>query len=208
MQPEVVVNYVAVVVCTIVLIPVGYLWFGPIFGARWARHMGFEEMEPPSGGERAKKIGLHTLGSVLIAFVLVHSIAVWQPSAWGGGENQAAWIYRLNGAIWTWIGFFVPMQLTKVAWEDKGWGLVAGCDQRRLRPGAAPDFRDDPGLVDVEKGGGGLTELARPEPENHSAGSIWRTPPDTIRSLLQLRVGAAPARRSRGPAGAPGCRRR
>ncbi|GEM_PF-502080 len=164
MQPEVVVNYVAVVVCTIVLIPVGYLWFGPIFGARWARHMGFEEMEPPSGGEMAKKIGRHTLGSFLIAFVLVHSIAVWQPSAWGVGENQTAWIYGLNGAIWTWIGFFVPMQLTKVAWEDKGWGLVAGCDQRRLRPGAAPDFRDDPGLLDVEKRVGGLTELARPEP--------------------------------------------
>ena len=125
MQPEITINFLAVVVCAAAAIPVGYLWFGPIFGSRWARHMGFEDMEPPGGGAMAKSIGLHAFGSLLIAFVLAHSIVVWQPATWGVGENQAAWVYGLNGAIWTWLGFFVPLQITRVAWEMKRWGLVA-----------------------------------------------------------------------------------
>ena len=85
MQPEIAINFLAVVVCVIVAIPVGYLWFGPIFGSIWARHMGFEDMEPPGGGAMAKSVGLHTFGSLLIAFVLAHSIAVWQPFDLGCG---------------------------------------------------------------------------------------------------------------------------
>ena len=34
-------------------------------------------------------------------------------------------MYGLNAAVWTWIGFFVPLQIGRVAWEKRGWGLVA-----------------------------------------------------------------------------------
>lgn len=84
--------------------------------------MGFEDTEQSSGGALAKSIGLHTFGSLLIAFVLVHSILVWQPETWEMGENQAMWVYGLIGAIWTWGGFCIPLQITPFAWEIKGRG--------------------------------------------------------------------------------------
>ena len=31
----------------------------------------------------------------------------------------------MNGALFTWVGFFLPLQIGRVAWEQKGWGLVA-----------------------------------------------------------------------------------
>ena len=88
MQPEFSINFLAVLVCVVVAMPVGFLWFGPLFGKAWAKHMGFEDMEPPGGGAMAKSMGLYALGSLLIAFVLAHSIIVWQPQTWGAGENQ------------------------------------------------------------------------------------------------------------------------
>ena len=83
----------------------------------------------------AKSMALHALGSFLIAFVLAHSIVIWQPSTWGVGDDQAAWVYGLNGAAFTWLGFFLPIQIGRVAWEMKTWGLVAinaGFDLTRL----------------------------------------------------------------------------
>jgi len=41
------------------------------------------------------------------------------------GPDMPGWAYALNGAIWTWLGFFLPLQMGRVAWEQKGWGLVA-----------------------------------------------------------------------------------
>ena len=125
MQPEIAVNYLAVIVCVVAGMPVGFLWFGPLFGKAWAKHMGMEEMEKPGGGAMAKSLTLYALGSLLIAWVLAHSILVWQPSTWNAGEDAAAWVYGVNGAVWTWLGFFLPLQMGRVAWEQKGWGLVA-----------------------------------------------------------------------------------
>ena len=124
MQPEIAINHLAVIVCVIASMPVGYLWFGPLFGTAWARHMGMEDMEPPGGGAMAKSLGLNALGSLLIAFVLAHSIQVWMPSTWGVGENAAPHVYGFHGAIWTWLGFFFPLQIGRVAWEGRRWGLV------------------------------------------------------------------------------------
>ena len=57
--------------------------------------------------------------------MLAHSIAVWRPSTWNAGVDATLWVYGVNAAFWTWIGFFLPLQMGRVAWEQKGWGLVA-----------------------------------------------------------------------------------
>ncbi|MEC8992355.1 MAG: hypothetical protein VX656_14015 [Candidatus Latescibacterota bacterium] len=33
-------------------------------------------------------------------------------------------VYALNSALWTWLGFFLPLQIERVAWEQRKWGLV------------------------------------------------------------------------------------
>jgi Protein of unknown function (DUF1761) len=123
MMPTITVNYLAVLACAIAAMPVGFLWFGPLFGKAWARHMGFGDMQP--GGSMAKAMTIFFVGNLLIAFVLAHSVEVWQASSWGLSPDRAAWIYGLNAAVWTWLGFFLPVQMGRVAWEMKRWGLVA-----------------------------------------------------------------------------------
>lgn len=123
-MPEITINYLAVIVCVVVAMPLGFLWFGPLFGKPWARHMGMEEMAQPGGAQMAKSMALFAIGSFLIAFVLAHSIEVWQPSTWNYGPDGSPASYALGAAIWTWVGFFVPLQIGRVAWEQKSWGLV------------------------------------------------------------------------------------
>jgi hypothetical protein len=52
MMPTITVTYLAVLACAIAAMPVGFLWFGPLFGKAWARHMGFGDMQP--GGEHGE----------------------------------------------------------------------------------------------------------------------------------------------------------
>ncbi|MDH3269678.1 MAG: DUF1761 domain-containing protein [Gemmatimonadota bacterium] len=135
MEPVMNVNYLAIAACVVVAMPVGFLWFGPLFGSSWAKHMGMESMEQPDGAAMGKSMGLFALGNLLIAFVFFHTLEVWRPSVWGLGEDQPAYAYALYSALFTWAGFFVPMQLGRIAWEQKRWGLVginAGFDLVRL----------------------------------------------------------------------------
>jgi hypothetical protein len=135
MQPDITINYLAVAACVLVAMPVGFLWFGPLFGQTWAAYMGMRNMKAPDAAAIAKSMAIYAFGSLLTAFVLAHSIDVWRPSAWRIGTDAAPWIYGVNAALWTWLGFFLPVQMGRVAWEQKEWGLVminAGFDVTRL----------------------------------------------------------------------------
>ena len=70
MQPEIAINYLAVALCVLVALPVGFVWFGPLFGKPWAKEMGMEDMEPPGGAAMGKSMVIYALGSLLIAWVL------------------------------------------------------------------------------------------------------------------------------------------
>lgn len=124
MEPNIQINVLAVLACVVACMPVGYAWFGPLFGKAWAKHMGMEDMPEPSGAQMGKSLGIFAFGNLLIAWVLAHSIEAWQPTTWGAEADQAAYIYALNAAIWTWLGFFLPLQMGRVAWEGRKWGLV------------------------------------------------------------------------------------
>ncbi len=135
MLPEININYIAIIVCVVVGMPVGFLWYGPLFGKAWARHVGLENMEKPSEPAMLKSMALYAFGSLLIAFVLAHSVEVWRPSSWKAGDDLAPWEYGWPSAFFTWVGFFLPIQMGRVAWEQKSWGLVAinaGFDLVRL----------------------------------------------------------------------------
>ena len=134
MMPAMSINYLAVLVCAVVAMPVGFLWFGPLFGKTWARHMGFANMQDNSGS-MGQAMAIFFVSNLLIAFVLAHAIEAWQASSWGLAPDAAPWIYAVNAGFFNWLGFFLPLQMNRVAWEMKSWGLVlinASFDLTRL----------------------------------------------------------------------------
>jgi hypothetical protein len=42
---------------------------------------------------------------------------------WKAGADASAAFYGFSAGFWTWIGFYVPLLLGGVAWENKSWRL-------------------------------------------------------------------------------------
>ncbi len=111
MLPEIPINYLAIIVATVVLMPVGFLWFGPLFGKAWASHHRMSDVPQPDGAAMA----IFALGNFLLVFVLAHAQGVWRAGAWGLSPDVSNATLIMNSAGFTWLGFFLPNQLAKVA---------------------------------------------------------------------------------------------
>lgn len=99
-------NYLAVIVATIVQFAIGFVWYGPIFGKLWGKIHGFDKLSKEVQQKLMKEMGpfylLQALVTLVMAFVLVVFIT-YLPS-WSA--------YILAGFLW--IGFVVPTQVSSV----------------------------------------------------------------------------------------------
>lgn len=123
-------DYLWVVLASVIAFVLGFLWYGPIFGKKWGGLMGMKMDEKPEMKNMLGSMGMNALGNLLTAYVLVFSIGAWIPSIWAAhlettAIDSAPWFYALNATIFIWLGFFVPMQLNRVAWHERSWKLVA-----------------------------------------------------------------------------------
>ncbi|MFY0652239.1 MAG: DUF1761 domain-containing protein [Cyclobacteriaceae bacterium] len=102
----------------------GFLWYTPLFGKAWAKEMGFDPDEKPSGGAMAQGMIFMIIGNFLIAWVFANNMAVWNPITWGLPPSEvSAASNALMAAIFTWLGFYLPVDIGAVAWERKSWKL-------------------------------------------------------------------------------------
>ncbi|TGK12260.1 DUF1761 domain-containing protein [Leptospira fletcheri] len=123
MQPEIHLNYLAILAGVLSNVAIGFLWYGPLFGKMWAAEMGFPQDMKPDQKQMMKSLALMVIGSFLTAYVLAHSVDSWRPSSWKVGADQSSWTYGFFAALFTWIGFYVPLLFGSVSWEGKSWKL-------------------------------------------------------------------------------------
>ncbi|PIR84026.1 DUF1761 domain-containing protein [Candidatus Kaiserbacteria bacterium CG10_big_fil_rev_8_21_14_0_10_51_14] len=114
------INYLAVIVSTIVMMGLGALWYGPFFGKQWQKLMGFteESMKTAKAKGMAKSYGLMAVGALIMSFVLSHSLVF--ATTYLGTSGIAAGI---QAGFWNWLGFIVPVSMGSVIWEGKPWKL-------------------------------------------------------------------------------------
>ena len=114
------INYLAVLASTVIMMALGFLWYGPIFGKQWMVLMGFttESIEAAKAKGMTKSFALMALGALFMSFVLAHSLifasAYLNISGIGAG---------LQAGFWSWLGFIVPVSLGSVLWDGKPWKL-------------------------------------------------------------------------------------
>lgn len=123
MHPEIHVGILPIVIAVVASFALGFLWHGPLFGKTWLRLMGLPTEQRAPASSMVQPILLNLLGTALTAFVLAHSIDIWRPSVWGVGQDQPFYVYGFFAGFFTWIGFYVPLLLNSVAWENKSWKL-------------------------------------------------------------------------------------
>lgn len=114
--------WLAVGVAFVAYFLLSFLWWSPIFGKKWA---GFHGMDMDEQPPMLKPMLLQIVSTFLIAYVfwnvqaaffVTHDADGLVLGEWGTGS-------AIFGAVMTWIGFFVPVKLGMIAWEQKPWGL-------------------------------------------------------------------------------------
>jgi hypothetical protein len=115
------INMVAVLVTVAANFMLGFIWYTPLFGKAWAKEMGFDARVKPKRGEMVRGMIFMVIGNFFLAYVFAHNIA-----AWGfvpGINEMSAGSNIMTSTIFTWLGFYLPVDLGTVAWERKSWKL-------------------------------------------------------------------------------------
>ena len=123
MYPEISLNYLAILAAVASNIVIGFLWYGPLFGQAWMKEVGIDPARKPEPKVFARAMVLMVIGALLTAFVLALSIEVWRPSSWNAGQDAPNAVYGFFTAVFIWAGFYVPLLLGSVGWEQKSWKL-------------------------------------------------------------------------------------
>ena len=121
------INYLAVLVCGVLSMVLGFLWYGPVFGKLW---MSLEGM-PHDAMERAKTdpvarrrmyqgYGIQFVAALVMAYVLAHYLIFAAAYMHVVGISAG-----LSAGFWSWLGFVAPPTMGMVLWEGKPWKLWA-----------------------------------------------------------------------------------
>jgi len=115
------INYLAILVAVVANFILGFLWYTPLFGKAWAAEMGFDMSIKPSGSEMAKGMIFMVVGNFFLAYVFAHNMAAW--SFVPGMDQMPKFASMMQAAGFTWLGFYLPVDIGIVTWEKKSWKL-------------------------------------------------------------------------------------
>ena len=112
------VNWLGILIAAASTLVVGMLWYGPLFGNRWMKLMGFTAKQISEGKKKGmagmwKQMAAGFLAGLVKAYVLVmffQMVAV--------GFSTAAYV---AGMIW--LGFLATNGLNSVLWEGRSLEL-------------------------------------------------------------------------------------
>jgi hypothetical protein len=109
------INYLAVLVAAVLNMIVGYVWYGPLFGSRWTRLMGWTKADMEAGKDQmGKTYGLTYVGAALMAYVLAVVL---------NNSNATDYVSGAMVGFWVWLGFVLPVLLNEVLFGRKSWDL-------------------------------------------------------------------------------------
>ncbi len=120
-QQDLNINTLAVLLAVVANFIFGFLWYTPLFGRAWAKELGFDMSVKPPANVMVRGMIFMVIGNFLLAYVFAHNIAAW--SYVPGMDSMSPVIKILNAACFTWLGFFLPGDLSRVAWERGSWKL-------------------------------------------------------------------------------------
>ena len=109
------INMMAVLAAVAANFVLGFIWYTPLFGKAWAKENGFDINRKPTGGEMAKGLSFMIIGNFFMAYVFAHNMMAW--SYVPGSAEMSATSNILNSAIFTWLGFYVPVDLADISAE-------------------------------------------------------------------------------------------
>ena len=118
---ELKINVIAVVAAVVVNFILGFMWYAGIFSKSWSKEMGYDPNMRPGQKAMIKGIILMIVGNFMFAWILAFYLAGWKyiPNS----EQMGTFSFAFNSALSVWIGFYAPVHLSRVVWENHSWKL-------------------------------------------------------------------------------------
>jgi hypothetical protein len=118
---EIKVNLTAILVLVVVNLILAFAWYMPLFGKAWGNEMGYDPDMKPDKSVMLRGMLFMIIGNFFFAWVLAHNIAAW--SFVPGANEMNPLTSGLSAAIFTWLGFYFPGELTATVWQKHSWKL-------------------------------------------------------------------------------------
>ena len=115
------INFIAIIIAVVANFILGFIWYTPLFGKIWGRHMGYDMNEKPKKSEMTKGMIFMVIGNLLFAWVLAHNMAAWNFVP--GTQSMSSFSNGMMAAVFTWLGFYFPVDLGSTVWERRSWTL-------------------------------------------------------------------------------------
>ena len=105
-----IINYWAVLVCAVLAMALGFLWYGPLFGKKWMSIVGVGPADLAARQKMQQNVWkLYVAQFLLVLFqvwVLAYYIAGWQEAS------------GLVNALWIWAAFIMPTVAGAAMWNN------------------------------------------------------------------------------------------
>lgn len=117
---DIAVNYSAILVAGIISMGIGFLWYSPaVLGNPWLKLMGIDKKSMKKAQkDMAPLFALSFVATLMTGYVLSHVMALSE-DFYGKGPVMAG----ISTAIFMWLGFIMPVQLTDVIFGSRKWML-------------------------------------------------------------------------------------
>ena len=115
------INFIAVAVCVLLSFILGFVWYAALFMKPWTKEMGYDPNMRPDKKQMMKGMAVSVIGNFLFVWMLAFYLAGWK--YFPNSNEMGTMSFAVNSALSVWLGFFVPVHLSKIVWEKHSWKL-------------------------------------------------------------------------------------
>ena len=105
-----IINYWAIALCAILSMVIGFVWYGPLFGKKWAEIIGATAQT----AEERKKMQA-TAGPLYAVQFVLSIFQVWVLAYYIAGWQDAPGVVN---ALWIWAAFIMPVVAGASMWNN------------------------------------------------------------------------------------------
>lgn len=116
------INFIAVAVCVLLSFILGFVWYAALFMKPWTKEMGYDPNMRPDKKQMMKGMMVSIIGNFLFVWMLAFYLAGWKYFPYSNVMGTMS--FAVNSALSVWLGFFVPVHLSKIVWERHSWKLL------------------------------------------------------------------------------------
>jgi hypothetical protein len=107
------VNWLAIIASAVIVMALGFLWYGPLFGKQWATAMGWQSLSADEVKAKQAEATPGYIASVIGALLTAYALSVLLT-----GVADRSWMNGAGLGALVWLGMMAPPALTGAIFQD------------------------------------------------------------------------------------------